>query len=104
MAFVACPKGREGQQAQCRGPAQGSGKNNNKKKDNDNNKPLTGAPTAVAAIATAAGGGHGPCGNKRPRQPSGSDEGGLRCPVHNSRHHGLEECWKIRKLTEQFYE
>jgi hypothetical protein len=73
--------------------AQSSGKNNNrtKKKFNNNNKPLAGAPT-VAAVAVAAGGGHSPCSDKRLCQPTGSDEGGPRCPVHNSRCHSAKEC------------
>jgi hypothetical protein len=33
-----------------------------------------------------------------------SDEGGPQCLVHNSRHHSAEECWEIKKLTEQFHE
>jgi hypothetical protein len=46
--------------------AQSSGKNINrkKKKVGGNNKPLVGAPTATA-IAAAAGGCHGPHGDKR---------------------------------------
>jgi hypothetical protein len=74
--------------------AQSSGKNKNseKKSNNNNNKPLAGAPT-TASVAAATGGGHGPCGDKRPRQPSDSNEGEPRCPVHNSRHHSAEECW-----------
>jgi hypothetical protein len=56
--------------------AQSSDKNKNgKKKKSNNNKPLAGAPTVVI-VAAAAGGGHDPHGDKRPRQPSGSDEGG----------------------------
>jgi hypothetical protein len=82
---------------------QSSGKNKNRKKKKSNNKkPLAGSPT-TAAIAAAAGGGHGPLGNKRPCQPSSSDEGGLRCPVHNSRHHSTEACREIKKLAEQFH-
>jgi hypothetical protein len=80
--------------------AQSNGKNKKKKKKADsNNKSLVGASTAAAA---AAGGGHGPRGDKRPRQPSGSDEGDLRCPVHNSRRHSAEECREIKKLVKQF--
>jgi hypothetical protein len=85
--------------------AQSSDKKNRKKKkadgNNNNNKSLAGAPTAAA---TVAGGGHGPWGDKQLRQPSGTDEGGPRCPVHNSRCHSAEECRKIKKLTEQFSE
>jgi hypothetical protein len=80
--------------------AQSSGKNK-KKKANDNNKPMASAPT-VAAAAAAAGGGRGLFGDKRPRQPSGSDVGGPRCPVHNSKRHSVEECREIKKLVEQF--
>jgi hypothetical protein len=77
---------------------QSNGKNKNrKKKFSNNNKSLAGAPTVVVV---AAGGGCGPCGNKRPRQPSGSDEGGPQCPVHNSRCHSAEECRETKKLTE----
>jgi hypothetical protein len=83
--------------------AQNSGKNKNRKKKSNNNKPVTNAPT-VATFTTAAGGGRGPHGNKRLRQPSGSDEGEPWCPVHNSRHHIIEECWEIKKLLEQFRE
>jgi hypothetical protein len=62
-------------------------------------KPLAGAPTAVA---TTAGGGRGPRGDKRPHQAYGSDDGGVQCLVHNSRCHNTEECLEIKKLAEQF--
>jgi hypothetical protein len=74
--------------------AQGGGsknKNNNKKKVSDNNQLLIGAPIAVVAAATA-GGSRGPQGDKRPHQASGNDDGGVRCPVHNSKCHNAEEC------------
>jgi hypothetical protein len=81
---------------------QSSEKNKNRKKKkaggNNNNTPLAGAPTAAAAIATS--GGRGPRGDKRPRQPSGSDEGGPRFSVRNSRRHSAQECQEIKKLVE----
>jgi hypothetical protein len=62
--------------------AQGGNNGNNKKKKAGGNQPLAGVPTAAAA---AAGGGHGsPRGDKHPRQPSNSDDGSMKCPVHNS--------------------
>jgi hypothetical protein len=82
--------------AQAQGGGNGNG-NNNKKKAGDN-QPLAGAPTAAAAMA---GGGRGnPRGNKRPRQPSNSDGGSTKCPVHNSTHHTAAECQEIKKLAE----
>jgi hypothetical protein len=96
------PKARKAGKPDADAAAQSSGKNKRKKKKaGSNNKMLAGASTAAAA---ATGGGHGPRGEKRPRQPSGSDEGGLRCPVHNSRCHSAEECRKIKKLVKQFRE
>jgi hypothetical protein len=82
--------------------AQSSNRNRNRKKKkvggNNNNKLLAGAPTAVVAV----GGGHGPRGDKRLRQPSDSDEGGPRCSVPNSRRHSVEESREIKMLAEQF--
>jgi hypothetical protein len=78
-------------------------KKKKKKKTDGNNQPLVGAPTAAAAAAVV-GGGRGPRGDKRPHQASGSDDGGTCCQVHNSTHHNVEECWKIKKLTEQYRE
>jgi hypothetical protein len=52
---------------------------NRKKKAGSSNKPLARSPT-IASTAVAAGRGHGPRGDKRPRQLSSSDEGGPRCP------------------------
>jgi hypothetical protein len=82
--------------------AQSSGKTKKKKKVGSN-KSLVDAPTSTATVA-AVGGGRCLCGDKRSWQPSGSDEGGLCCPVHNSMHYNTEECWEIKKLTEQFHE
>jgi hypothetical protein len=88
--------------------AQSNDKNKKKKKKKvgSNNKSLAGAPTATGAAAAAVGG-HGPHGDKRSWQPSGSDEGGLRCPVHNSRSHNAEEvpgnqetCRVVTRATE----
>jgi hypothetical protein len=73
-----------------------------KKKDGGNSQPLAGAPTAAAAAA--AGGGRGPQGDKHPRQISSSDDGGVRCPVHNSARHSTGECQKIKKLVDHYHE
>jgi hypothetical protein len=71
-----------------------------KKKKAGGKQPLVGAPTAAAA---AAGGGRGgPRGNKRPHQPSNSDNGSMKCLVHNSTRHTASKCREIKKLTEQF--
>jgi hypothetical protein len=77
-----------------------SSERNRKKKKAGGNKSLARARTA----AVAAGGGRGPCGDKWPQQPSGSDKGGSWCLVHNSKHHSTEECQEIKKLTMQFRE
>jgi hypothetical protein len=84
---------------------QGSGSKNkkNKKKTGGNNQPLARAPTAAAAAAAATGG-RGPRGDKCSHKASGSDDGGTRCPMHNSTCHSVGECWEIKKLTEQFNE
>jgi hypothetical protein len=42
-------------------------------------------------------------GDKCPRQPSNSDDGSTKCPVHNSTRHTASECREIKKLTEQFH-
>jgi hypothetical protein len=84
--------------------AQSSGKKKQqqqKKKVGCKDKPLTEGSTTAAATA---GGGCGPHDDKCPRQSSGNDEGGPRCPVHNSKCHNAEECQEIKKLTEQFRE
>jgi hypothetical protein len=62
------------------------------------NQPLTGAPTAAAAVA--GGGRGGPRADKRPRQLSNSDDGNTKCPVHNSTCHSASECQEIKKLIE----
>jgi hypothetical protein len=63
--------------------AQGGGSKKKKKKLGGINQPLARAPTAAVA-AVMVGGGRGPRGDKRPHQAFGSDDGGPRCPVHNS--------------------
>jgi hypothetical protein len=80
--------------------AQANSKKKKKKVGRKDNL-LAGAPTTAAA---ATGGGHAPRGDKCPRQPSVSDEGGQRCSVHNSKHHSAEECREIKKLAEQLCE
>jgi hypothetical protein len=80
--------------------AQGGGNSNNNKKKASSNQPLAGAPTAAAAVA--GGGRGGPRGDKRPRQPSNSDDGSTKCPVHNSTRHTASECREIKKFVEQF--
>jgi hypothetical protein len=80
--------------------ALGGGNSNNKKKKAGGNQPLAGARTTAAA---AAGGGCGsPRGDKRPRQPSNSNGGSTKCPVHNSTRHTMAECREMKKLVEQF--
>jgi hypothetical protein len=90
-------------------PGGGNGNDNNnkkkkkkKKKKAGGNQPLARAPTAAAAVA--GGGRGGPRGDKRPHQPSNSDDGSVKCPVHNSTRHTTAECQEIKKLTEQFHE
>jgi hypothetical protein len=83
--------------------AQGGGNsNNNNNKKADDNQLLAGAPTAAAVVA---GGGRGwlKC-DKRPRQPSNSDDSSTKCPMHNSTCHSASECREIKKLMEQFRE
>jgi hypothetical protein len=79
--------------------AQGSS-NGNKKKEAGGNQPLARAPTAAATVA--GGGRGGPRGDKRPHQPSNSDDDNTKCPVHNSMRHTTSECREIKKLMEQF--
>jgi hypothetical protein len=75
-------------------------KKKKKKKKAGGNQPLVEAPTTAA---TAVGGGcGGPRGDKRPRQPSNSDDSSTKFPVHNSTCHTAAECREIKKLTEQF--
>jgi hypothetical protein len=83
--------------------AHGVGKSKKKKKVGGSQS-LAGAPTAAAAAAAAGGGRGGQRGDKRPRQPSNSDEGGAKCPVHNSTRHTASECREIKKLAKQFRE
>jgi hypothetical protein len=93
--------GKGGEQAQHRAQAQGGDNSNNKKKVGGT-QPLAGAHTTATA---AAGGGHGgPRGDKRPSQPSNSDNGSTKCPVYNSTRHSASECRKIKKVAEQFRE
>jgi hypothetical protein len=80
-----------------------SGKGKKKKKAGGSQS-LAGAPTAAAIAAAADGGRGGQRGDKRPRQPSNSDEGGAKCPIHNSMRHTASECREIKKLAEQFRE
>jgi hypothetical protein len=88
-------------EAQAQGDDNGNCNNNNNKKADDN-QALAEAPTAAAA---ATGGGRGgPRGDKRPRQPSNSDDGSTKCPMHNFTRHTTAECREIKKLAEQFHE
>jgi hypothetical protein len=88
VAQVAKGESQPNAGAQAQGGSSSS--NNNNKKKAGSNQPLARAPTAIAA---AAGGGHGgPRGDKRPHQPSNSDDGNTKCPVHNSTCHTASEC------------
>jgi hypothetical protein len=78
--------------------AQGVGGKGKKKKKAGGSQSLAGAPTAASVAAAANGGRGGQRGDKRPRQPSNSDEGGAKCPVHNSTQHTASECQEIKKL------
>jgi hypothetical protein len=80
--------------------AQGVSGKGKKKKKASGSQSLAGAPTAVAVAATVDGGRGGQRGDKRPRQPSNSDEGGAKCPVHNSTRQTASECREIKKLAE----
>jgi hypothetical protein len=80
--------------------AQCGGISKKKKKKAGGNQPLAGAPT----VAAAGGGRGGPRGDKRPRQPSNSDDGNTKCLVHNSTRHTVSECQEIKKLAELFCE
>jgi hypothetical protein len=91
--------GKDGQPNTGAATQGGSSKNMKKKKAGSNNQPLVGAPTT--AVAAAVGGGRCPRGDKRPLQTSGSDDGGVCCPVHNSTRHTIRECQEIKKLAEQ---
>jgi hypothetical protein len=65
-------------------------------------------PTAgQSAHCHSCSGGWGrgrPRGDKCPRQPSNSDDGSTKCPVHNSTCHTASECWEIKKPVKQFRE
>jgi hypothetical protein len=78
------------------------GRGKKKKKKAGGSQSLARAPTMAAVAAAANGGRSGQRGDKHPRQPSNSDEGGAKCPVHNSTRHTASECWEIKKLAEQF--
>jgi hypothetical protein len=93
------PKAGKANKPNADAATQSSGKKKKKKKAAGKDKPLAGAPTNADAIAA-----RGPRGIKRPRKLSGSDEGGPRCPVHNSKCHSAEECREIKKLVEQLCE
>jgi hypothetical protein len=96
-------KGESKPSVGARAQAQGGGSaNNNKKKKAGGNQPLARAPTAIAAAA--CGGCGGPRDDKLPRQPSNSDDGSTKCPLHNSTRHTASECREIKKLVEQFRE
>jgi hypothetical protein len=79
---------------------QGVSDKGKKKKKASGSQSLAGAPTAVAVAVTVDGGRGGQRGDKRPRQPSNSDEGGAKCPVHNSTRQTASECREIKKLAE----
>jgi hypothetical protein len=85
-----------------RAQAQGGGNSNNNKKKAGGTQPLAEASTAAATMV--GGGRGGPRGDKRPRQPSNSDDGSAKCPAHNSTCHIASECREIKKLAEQFRE
>jgi hypothetical protein len=100
----ATPASKEASKPNAGTTAQGVGGKSKKKKKVGGSQSLAGAPIAAAAAAAAGGGRGGQRGDKRPHQPSNSDEGGAKCPVHNSTRHTASECWKIKKLAEQFCE
>jgi hypothetical protein len=95
----AAPASKEASKPNAGTTAQGVSKSKKKKKASGSQS-LAGAPTAAAA----GGGRGGQRGDKRPRQPSNSDEGSAKCPVHNSTRHTVLECREIKKLAEQFRE
>jgi hypothetical protein len=96
----AAPASKEASKPNAGTSAQGVGGKGKKKKKAGGSQSLAGAPTA-AAVATAANGGRGgQRGDKGPRQPSNSDEGGAKCPVHNSTRYTTSECREIKKLAE----
>jgi hypothetical protein len=100
----AAPGSKEASKPNADTSAQGVGGRGKKKKKAGGSQSLAGAPT-VAAVAVAVNGGRGGLrGDKRPRQPSNGDEGGAKCPVHNSTRHTASECQEIKKLAERFHE
>jgi hypothetical protein len=99
----AAPTSKEASKPNTGTTAQGVGKSKKKKKAGDSQS-LAGAPTTAAIAAAADGARGGQRGDKRPRQPSNSDEGGAKCPVHNSTWHTASECREIKKLVKQFRE
>jgi hypothetical protein len=100
----AAPRSKEASKPNAGTSAQGVGGRGKKKKKAGGSQSLAGAPTAAAVAVAANGGRGGQRGDKRPRQPSNSDEGGAKCPVHNSTRHIVLECREIKKLVEQFRE
>jgi hypothetical protein len=95
--FPAAQAAKEESKPSAGAQAHGGGSSKKKKKAGGNQL-LAGAPTA-AAVAVGGGRG-GPRGDKRPRQPSNSDDGSTKCPVHNSMRHTALECREIKKLAE----
>jgi hypothetical protein len=100
----ATPRSKKASKPNAGTSAQGVGGRGKKKKKTGGSQSLAGAPTATAVVVAANGGRGGQRGDKRPRQPSNSDEGGAKCPVHNSTRHITSECREIKKLVEQFRE
>jgi hypothetical protein len=100
----AAPASKEASKPNAGTTTQGVGDKSKKKKKAGSSQSLAGAPTAAAAAAAAGGGRGAQRGDKRPHQPSNSDEGGAKCQVHNSTRHTASECWEIKKLMEQFRE
>jgi hypothetical protein len=103
LALPSRPGGKGGEQAQRWGPGpRRRQQNNNNNKKAGGNQPLAEAPTA--APVAAGRGRDGLRGDKRPRQPSNSNDGSTKCPVHNSTRHTASKCREIKKLAEQFRE
>jgi hypothetical protein len=101
---LAAPGSKEASKPNAGTSAQGVGGRGKKKKKAGGSQSLAGVPTAAAVAAAANGGRGGQRSDKRPRKPSNSDEGGAKCPVHNSTWHTASECREIKKLVEQFRE
>jgi hypothetical protein len=100
----AAPGSKEASKPNASTSAQGVSGRGKKKKKAGGSQSLAGVPTAAAVAAAANGGRGGQRSDKRPRQPSNSDEGGAKCPVHNSTRHTVSEPREIKKLAEQFRE